>query len=92
MATATLASRLGGSLLVEGEFIPTNGLNTVMFGFPAGLIVDPDWLDITIQASGPSIGGCTLSALTTQAVVLAVSQGGSDSLQTQVRLVHSIVR
>lgn len=92
MTTATLANRLGGALLVEGTFVPTNGLNTVMFGFPAGLNVDPSWLDITVQASGSSIGACTLSAVTTLAMVLSVSQSGSDSLQTQVRLVHSIVR
>jgi len=98
MSFPDLTLRTGGALWSVATGTPVNGNNTIDMGLPDYITqtteFDPNWVFITVESLGPSIGGVTFVgySLDHRKVILNFNQTGTDQATVELRLVHSLVR
>jgi hypothetical protein len=76
---------------------PDNGNNTIGLPFVAQGVdpndIDEDWLDLYIEALGPSVTAANFVSLAPdkQSMVVNFTQGGTDNAYMRVRSYHSVI-
>jgi len=87
----------GGQSVIwaEATGVPVNGANTIGLPFISQGVkpgdIDTDWIDIRVDALGPSIRGATFVSLAPdkQSMVMNFTQLGGDQATVRVRIYHS---
>ncbi len=92
MSFPALALRPGGELTAEATGVPSNGANVITTNLnlsPQELANDPNllnWVDVTIQALGPSVTSASLAAVAADLSTVTVNfaQAGTDQARVIV--------
>jgi len=81
----------------ENTGVPVNGDNVIGIPFIANGIdpddIDADWLDVLVEALGPSITASAFVSLAPdkQSVTINITQTGGDSARIRISVIHSLI-
>jgi hypothetical protein len=86
------------TLWAEAEGVPANGDNVIGLPF-IGLGINPihwineDWLDVRVEALGPSVSCARFVSLAPDgsSVTISFDQSGSDQARVTVAIIHTVV-
>ena len=85
------------TLWAEATGVPDNGDNVFAIPF-VGLgmnpnVIDEEWLDIRVEADGPSITGATFVSISGDKLSMTINfvQGGGDAATVTVVITHSLI-
>jgi hypothetical protein len=89
--------RAPSTIWAEAEGVPVNGNNTFALPFlDEGIqpsLIDEDWIDIRVEALGPSVRSSAFVSLAAdkQSMTLSFEQIGADQARVTVALIHTVI-
>jgi hypothetical protein len=93
MSFPNLVMRPGGVQWCEATGVPTNGVNTILLDFGVPLaVIDPSWVDVAVQAMGPSVTGATVVSIVGNVLTMNFVQSGADACKVVAHLEHTLGR